>query len=156
MTIKYSINSNCSGTSTKRLFVRCLQDQLEFGSVQLCGGVKGTRELENPWSKGQSWQQTQPTYDVQCLVFKPGHCTGEASTLTTVPYMLSCFNLKLSKLGVKLVSHGNKYKQILTELSGINIWEIANALSVHISVNTFADSQKGPQQLKAIWLVLCF
>ena len=43
----------CSGTSTKWLFIHCFQIELEFKSVDFCGGRK-TRELrEKPLEQGR-------------------------------------------------------------------------------------------------------
>ena len=43
----------CSGTSTKWLFIHCFWIELEFKSVDFCGGRK-TRELgEKPLEQGR-------------------------------------------------------------------------------------------------------
>ena len=53
----------CSGISTMWLFIHCFKIELEFGSVDFCGGKKTGKPGEKPSEKGENQQQTQPTYD---------------------------------------------------------------------------------------------
>ena len=50
----------CSGISMKFLFVQCFQIQLEFRSVDFCGGWKTGDSGKKSWEQGQNQQQTQP------------------------------------------------------------------------------------------------
>ena len=74
----------CSGISTKRLFIHCFQIEVEFRSVNFCGGRK-TRE--KPLEQG--WVPTTYPHMTLCLGIEPGPHWWEASALTTVPSLLS-------------------------------------------------------------------
>ena len=58
-------NGICSGISTKWLFIHCFQIELEFRSVDFCGGRKTGELGEKPSEQGReptiNQQQTQPT-----------------------------------------------------------------------------------------------
>ena len=49
--------------STRWLFIDCFQIELEFRSVDFCGGRKTREPGENPQSSDENQQQTQPTCD---------------------------------------------------------------------------------------------
>ena len=51
----------CSDIFKKWLFIHCFQNELEFRSVDFCGGRKTGEPGENPRSKNENQLQTQPT-----------------------------------------------------------------------------------------------
>ena len=68
----------------------CVLEKLEFGSVSFSGGRKTEEPIENPWSRSENQQQTQPTYGVNGGI-EPGSHWWEASALITAPYLpLTC------------------------------------------------------------------
>ena len=77
----------CSGISTMWLFIHCFKIELEFGSVDFCGGRKTGEPGEKPSEQGENQQQTQPTYDAGSENQTWTHW-WEASTLTTTPSLL--------------------------------------------------------------------
>ena len=48
----------CSGISTKWLFIHCFQTELEFRSVDFCGGRKTGEPGEKPWTKLSKYEVT--------------------------------------------------------------------------------------------------
>ena len=55
-----------SGTSTRWLFVHCVQIELEFGNVGFWEEGKTFLHREKTfWSKEENQQQTQPTADAE-------------------------------------------------------------------------------------------
>ena len=58
------VNGICRGISTRWLFIHCFQIELEFRSVDFCGGRKtGVPGEKPPRSRVENQQRTQPTHD---------------------------------------------------------------------------------------------
>ena len=53
----------CGDISTEWLSIHCFQIELEFRSVNFCGGGKSGEPEKNPRSKDENQQQTQLTCD---------------------------------------------------------------------------------------------
>ena len=66
----------CSGIATKWLFIHCFQIELEFRSVDFCGGSKTGEPGDNPRSEDKNQQQTQP---------RPTAMGGECSHHCAIP-----------------------------------------------------------------------